>query len=844
MKFGRNFHKHQNPLWAASYLQYDRLKYRIKLARAEWNQPNKVPDDISISVQFRDDSRAITSKKVLTAIVEQISQEIDRVQDFYHKVYTTLWDEVSRFHISLDFIGHDSWENVNWDELRHFLGVFVNCRAILRKLQWYGTVNARGFRRLLQKLGDERLSCLKSVPLDDVESKLSTAQFSSQTGSERDLQFLQRSIESIVSAMSKSPPFPGRSLILDHFLSDCSLRKFSNVVYEAISNDDVPSLDRFITEEIDNAAMDKKRVPMLFLILIKLSIIYGSAGCIGKMLFLMGSIREEDLMAMDYLPLVIITLLIKMGHRKMIADSSDDTSNLHRSDGTSQINDDTLSLLNDVLAGLGANVQPALLTPDPSFKRIPLHYAVRYGLSEACHLLLRYMQDMQNDDGVSSSSAATWQDCLGSSPLRLAITCGHDEVLKLLLGSFSREQYSGNEKWSAVSGILLADAIKSSPRFLHSLLAARANVNYQGLNGETALFIGARSGDEESVKSLLSWAPNVAIAEKVRGWTPLIVAAVEGYEGIMDLLIDAGALQDHSDLSGWTALDHASFRGHITLATKLRDFQAESRIAPKNALQGKAATFHSAKPVRMPLGESLILLDLSSFQSYKNITVSKKSSNLFTDEPALQSESRFVIEICLLGRQGSNYTVNLPILEETVNEPLTFHTKDPESAKIIFKIYIKAMNAHNYAELVHTGSGVALLSSLKRGLGSTRESLIRDFHVPILAKDGHEDIGTVTFSFLLVKPYLQAGSCTSSKSGPWKDSGVTKVIGHRGMFYVRVVSTCLSLQRTRSKCGRSKAFIDWREYHTGEIPGMIASSSILITCLVNSHSCESECGWS
>lgn len=792
MKFGRTLHQHQVPLWAGSYLDYDGLKTLIKLSRVESAERGEALDWTCKSRQSPKPTLGIAVLTLVSAVLGKIAHEIDNVQAFYHKVYTTLWDEVSKFYVSLDFLEQESWEGADQHELRYFLGIFIQCRSELKKIQWYGTVNAFAFKRLLEKLGHSRSSCAKSTTLEDVESKLSAVQFLNQTDSLRDLQRIQRSITSINSTVSQAPSVSSRSLILNHFVSHCySPLKYSDVAYEAIKKDDVSSLDQFIQDNVDVSTAEKGRTQMLFLVFIQLSIIHGSAGCIGRLLLLMESIHREDFTAKDYLPLVIIRILVKMGQPKLIAGSLNREPTYIQGPGNStQIIDDSISLLSHVLSELGANLQAALLTRDPSFNRIPLQYAAQYGLSEACQLLLDHMQGAKNDYGISSSESVAWQDCLGSSPLRVAITSGYDEVSKLLLESYSREQPPGNETGTVLSGVLLADAIKSNPRILKDLVAARANVNYQGPHGETALYLGARSGDEESVKILLSHKASAIIAEKARGWTPLVVASVWGHVRIVQLLIHAGATQEYRDIFGWTALDHAAFRGHIKLAKQLREFQAESRITSGNVPRGGAATSRSAEPVRMPLNECLILVNLGSFDPCKTFIAVNLGPYLAADKPIVETEVGLSIEICLIGKQGSSHTVDLPILEETVNKSWAFYTKNPDNAKLMFKVYRKATNAHNFAESAHIGSGIALLNSLKQGLGFTRESLIRDYEIPILSKNGLEDIGTVTFSFLLVKPYLQSKSFIPARNVLWKDSAVTKVVGHRGTYSVQVVSMC------------------------------------------------------
>ena len=735
------------------------------------------------SLEVNLESMAIMT--VVSVILQKIGHEIDRVQAFYQKAYTTFWDEVSELSMSLDFLGRESWENADLHELRHFLGIFSYCRASLQKLQWYGTVNAYGFRRLLQKLSYVRPNHTKSIKFEDIESKLSTAQFSSRISLEHDFQCVKRSITSIVGIMSEASPVSARSLILDQFSSLCDFpRKFSDLVYEAIRKDDVVSLNQFIKDNIENSATNNGRKHMILLVLIQLSIIYGSKGCVGRLLLFMDSIVEGDFTAQDYCPLVITRILVEMGHRNMIADSKGQQPTDAHFLGDSASVDQMLPLLGDILAGLGTNAQAVLLMEDPSFKRIPLHYAAQFGLQAACQLLLRYMQGAKTKDGVSCSVAVTGQDLLGSSPLRLAMNCGYDEVSRLLLEAISREQHPRNEEWAASSGVLLADAVKSIPQLLNNLLTAQANVNYQNPQGETALYIAARSGDEELVKSLLSHKANVALAEKAHGWTPLFIASVEGHVGVVELLMPAGAFQEDRDFLGWTALDHAAFRGHIKLAMKLKEFPVTSHTTSDDLPRG-AAVSRPAKAMRMPLCESLILLNLNSFHFYQDRTAVSISPGISTDTPTLESQSRFSIEICLIGCQGPSHIVDLPILEDMVNKPWTFYTKDPDNAKIMFKIHNKVVGAHNHAKPVHIGSGIALLNGLKQGLGSTRESLSKEYDIPILAKDGLGHTGTATFSFVLVKPYLQAEPWTSATDGFWGNSAETKIVGHRGIYLVR-----------------------------------------------------------
>ena len=724
-----------------------------------------------------------------TAILREIDCEIDNVQAFYHKLYTIFWDEFSTNYISQIFLGHQSWEDVDRHELLYFLAVFIYCRSGLKKIQSYGTVNAHGFKRLIEKLGHFSLSCSTSITLEEVEAKLSCVQFCSQTDSLRDLQLLQNSITSLNSIVKEVPFVSSYSLILNRFVSrDYSSLDNSDAAYEAIKRDDVSCLDRFLQDNVNVTSVRQERVQKLILVLLHLSIICGSAGCVGRLLLLMKTMGEKDFTLKDFLPLIIVRILVKMSQQKLITGHLNQELTYIQALGSyTQACDDSRTLLSRVLSELGANVKAALLARDSPFRWKPLQYAAQHGLLEACQLLLSYMQDTKYDDGVSSSESVNWEvnweDRLGNSPLRVAVTRGDDNMSKLLLEFYRREQPPEYETGNVSSGALLVDAIRSDPGILNNLLAAGANVNHQGPCGETPLYLAARSGDEQSVKLLLTHQASTAIAEKIRGWTPLIVASVEGHVRIAQLLINAGASQEYQDIFGWTAIDHAAFRGHITLAKSLREFQAESHTASGDLPRGRAASCRSVKPIRMPLNECLILVNLGSYDPCENLEAANLGPYLVSDEPNVKSELGLSIEICLVGKQTSSHTVDLPILEETVNKPWAFYTKDPDKAKLVFKVYRKDTIGPNPVS-IHIGSGIALLNSLKQGLGSDRESLVRDYNIPILAKNSLEDIGTVTFSFLLVKPHLRPTSSTSARNVLWEKSGLTKVVGHRGMYSI------------------------------------------------------------
>lgn len=105
------------------------------------------------------------------------------------------------------------------------------------------------------------------------------------------------------------------------------------------------------------------------------------------------------------------------------------------------------------------------------------------------------------------------------------------------------------------------------------------------------------------------------------------------------------------------------------------------------------------------------------------------------------------------------YAFNLPVLNDNTNHPCVFRTKKSEDVKIQFTIYCLSTGPEQ-EELVDNGVGV--LEDVKDTLGPGRESFIRDFAIPLLERQTLEFIGSVTFNVLVVKPFNNGSTTTTS----------------------------------------------------------------------------------
>ncbi|KAI9675829.1 MAG: Glycerophosphocholine phosphodiesterase [Trizodia sp. TS-e1964] len=752
MKLGFNLHEHKVQLWQGSYLDYNAIKTQIKLARGKLGE------------------RAFETSAERTEILGNIQAEIEAVVSFYNNASNALWDELRHINFDLDFTDTDPWDGVSCNELRYFLRLFTEFSSDLKKLQWYGTVNALGLMQLIHKI-DPELQYLQP-PLLSLEGTLK--------GSSNDIQQIENTVATINLVYSRDTSST-HSLMLDKVVK-CSYPSLNNsaAAYEAIRKDNVEALGHFIQKTV-SADSESHAYMKLIHILIQLAISHESGKCFKKLL----AICETTCKTKAHLSDIITRIVVGNGHQPL--------------DGSS-------SFFKDALAALGPDLRAALLSPDVLFNRLPLHYSVKYGQFEVIKLLLGHMQGAGIDGNIPSVILKDYQ---GVSPLDLAISSGYEEISNVLLEFHLPSR--GKESWKAVSGALLIATAQSLPGILNVLLTPEADINYQDVHGETALYISARSSSEESVKILLSNNAHTDIAEKALGWTPLITASARGYTGVVELLIQAGADLEALDLLGWSALDHATFRGHITVAKKLRNFQKDGKLAATGDGTKPNLSQEVHCPVRAPLDESLILVNLGSLNSYKSTIGLDLDAYQSLGRTQLESQAGLALELGLKG--GTKCSVDLPIIGDRTNQPFTFRTKDPKSAQLIFKIRRSVVGEGDTKGPQVIGSGVALLASHKQGLGPTRESLIRDYSIPILAPHTLEPIGTINFSFLLVKPLIRPKASTPARNILWKGSESTKVVGHRGLGQNVAAHKNLSIgeNTTQSFLSASKLGADWVE---------------------------------
>lgn len=346
------------------------------------------------------------------------------------------------------------------------------------------------------------------------------------------------------------------------------------------------------------------------------------------------------------------------------------------------------------------------------------------------------------------------------------------------------------------------------------LLEQKPDLVYRNALGETALFVAARAGVVSIVEALLHATENAAafvdLAETQRGWTPLMVSCIQGHLAVVKLLLNSGARADSIDLEGWTAREHAAFRGHRHIA---EDFVDPSlRSDGKTHMRALICRNERPMPDLIHRSHSVILLTVGPSNT-RNKAKFVEIDQSMRAQWSIHADCAFSIEITATDARGPKVVMSLPVLEDTINDPIIFQSEHPDRVQLKFDLFRDSGNSDSPLSIV--GTGIAPLSSLRNGHSPGREALSRDHTIPILTKDLGAVAAMITFSYLVARPY--EGSAHEQdldvKHGFWKAGGSTQVVGHRGAYGDRRPDSDTDcLHRLRKEHSRSHNFAARRKH--------------------------------
>lgn len=494
---------------------------------------------------------------------------------------------------------------IDRDELEELMGALLELRGHLRKLQWYGEVNRRGFIKITKKL-DKKVA-LTSTQRPYLELKVDPKPFAMNSA----LSVTMRAVNDWLSSLADVPVHDDSSST--H--STGSIRRPSKSILslpaqllerldQATRSDDAPRLVKLLEDAKLGESTQDISASTLALNVLQRAVSCKAKACIDELL---GRIRNldggDDFNKRNCIHRLVLTSgrVNSLNDERLASDMPQTQENpLGRNnyiipaaspvlapypaaskelDGLTPLarGHDPLEVLKFLLDKLRPHQRDALQARD-SYGRMPLHYAAQYGLVAICQMITARMKAWGQFDVGDGIDAPSWQDVDGYAPLHLSVIGGHPKTTQALLQA---EDWTGANagrdvvrKHTEKSGEVLALATKANfVSIVRFLVQAGFDVNYQDDQGESALHVAARFNHTECASALLSGCDHqkadTELAENAFGWTPLFVACVDGQLAMVQLLISFGADLERLDTSGWTAKEHAALRGHISIARLL-----------------------------------------------------------------------------------------------------------------------------------------------------------------------------------------------------------------------------------------------------------------------------------
>lgn len=812
------------PEWSASYINYKGLKKLIKAAVATQKAGKDV--DLAGKTNIPESIFATGANILLPELFFSLDRNLEDVDDFYNKKFG---DASRRLKLLQDRYGisAEAVSAMDSNEYEELMTALLELRSQLRKLQWFGEVNRRGFLKITKKL-DKKVSnvCTQQRYM---ASKVDPKSFASNGSLSQAMKTINDWLSTLGERSSKDD---AESIHSVHSLKQVSSRSTLNLprglldtVDQAIRIDDV----RVLNEAIVTANIDPTDPAMQKLLV---NLLQRSISCRSKqsISYLLKEIKALDEVDDIHGRNCLHRLVISIGRAKSAKSEDQEATAITFIEdrymeyitpakapavgpAPSKLKESTLLSMEDehveLLAYVLDNLEPqqrvSLMSKD-TFGRLPLHYAAQFGFVVVCELVMKHMQEWGQFNVEHGIDAPEWQDNEGLAPLHLSVIGGHPLTTRALLNG---EKWKGQNDHKATmrrdiskSSAVLVLATKSNFKLIVQLLVdAGVDINWQDQTGETALHVAARFGNADCAKILLEGTEyqkaDFELTENLFAWTPLHVACVDGHLSIVELLIGAGAKLNKPDASGWTAREHAALRGHMDIARRLSEAEDASIGSDDSSSAGKSspstssteetrsqisnANIRRTEPVktfghRYLTDESMVLLSLGSMDVRKDFPAVKLDKIPIAEAHSTQLDTALSLVVTASEAQGEPTTIDLPVQDNISTEPIVFTAVDASKVKIYFDI----VPTYAGTQKQKVGRGVAILSSIKQAIGLKRMNLHGDVSVPIMSTT-LEVIGCVNFNFLIVTPFSHPNMGVTAKQTYWKEVSSTMVIGHRGL---------------------------------------------------------------
>ncbi|CEP15880.1 hypothetical protein [Parasitella parasitica] len=756
MKFGKTLLSNQTPEWSRNYISYKALKKEIKAASAE-----------------------------LPPAEEQVTALI-------HRRLWILQEKHEKYH----------------DESDELASALKETRNQMNKLMWFAELNSKGFRKILKKL-DKKLG----LDFQTVywETKVAVLPFAAPIQLRKELDLVTDWISTLSSSSDKqqnsSNTNSNNSISSSNGGNNKSTLKLARYtsknedISNAIKNDDQAELASLLKE--GSRTNDT---------ILELAVEHGSVQCltylvstVGLSLISIRDINERNLL-----------------HRVCI-----------RPPPSMKIVEALLEL------------EPLLSIQKDFAGRRPLHYAAESNNARLIQVLLRHAIGHNHYALHEGFADPVWQDREGFTPLFFGIIHGSTVAVKELIevgqidnidelmasanksptisdASLSSEELVSNENEPLPdfarslhhpSSVALACKLRNL-ELLKLLISKRASVDLADEDGETPLLFAIRSNFLDGVKVLIyDGHVDVNLAEKVNGWTPLMIASIEGFKDIVEALLDANANKDTVDESGWSASEHAVFRGFLEIGrltlpkdTKLHldpavrakltgtsDDEGAGKSSASPATATATATKSKASKAVSKASRlyghkyltdlSMIIITLGS-NDVRN-PLCHKFIELAEKFRGDDQQQRLSLSVSATNASGEFPIIDLPteFSHAFYAEPIVLFTPKPEEVTLRFDLIETFGSSRNSSVLARGTSVLAgdfIFTKSKGFKGPTEKASLRGQQtVPLVQAKDLDCVGTLGFEYFVITPFENKNMRIGDRYTYYK-SVDTQVIGHRG----------------------------------------------------------------
>lgn len=459
-----------------------------------------------------------------------------------------------------------------------------------------------------------------------------------------------------------------------------------------------------------------------------------------------------------------------------------------------------------------SNLQPrerltALLCQD-GLGRLPLHYAAQYGMTAVCNGMLEQIDTLQDSAAKQQSQSFLIPDLLGETPLLAAVTQGKIDTIELLLRrllvAHTKTSQPAVDEMRQIFRSLVSVAIRSQrTSTTQAIIGHMPKVLSDCSEVQELLCLASQYGQASIVAKLSTYTSNINIGEKSRGRTPLMLASMYNHTDVVEILLAHPScdvsVHDHS---GWSALDHAAFKGFPPLVKTLQSRRGEARPVEgahvmferdvKYKRQINPATKHMGKPNHACMTmkddskveeRSHIFVNVGHFDMDKEPAILQVDAFRQLVAPARIPESSLMLQVTAIDCEAPlEYWVSFPVIEDLSNDPFYFSAQDPNAAKLRFRLFCSVVGRdNNVQQMSLIGSAVVSLIDVRHGLGTAVESLMRDHTVSLVSSDA-EYIGKLTFTFVMSKPFSYKGPAPTPSEIVLRREKSTLIAAHRGMF--------------------------------------------------------------